>query len=198
MRPRRSDRSEAPWLIEHARGTTRCIRVMPRLRSRSRRPPRAHPRSFREDSWRNVYAGELEVRPAFALVTTKAVHRPVRRSHEVAKVEARSAKADLRESFGRHAHHSRAGGATPVNPRDGAGERRRTPSECSPYSKQLLCDTKAFVIKSRRCSRVSVSIRRLDEHGPMHRHVRTGGAERMNAGLVCGHKTQGRLQGEAR
>jgi putative ABC transport system permease protein len=30
-------------------------------------------------------------------VTTKAVHRPVRRSHEVAKVEARGAKADLQE-----------------------------------------------------------------------------------------------------
>ncbi len=30
-------------------------------------------------------------------LTMKAVHRPVRRSHEVAKVEAPSAKADLRE-----------------------------------------------------------------------------------------------------
>ena len=37
------------------------------------------------------------------------------------------------------------------------------------------------------------SIRRLDEYGPMHRHVLTGGAERMNAGLVWG-----RLRGEAR
>jgi hypothetical protein len=117
---------------------------------------------FAEDSWRNVYGGELEVRPPGALTTP------------------------------------RAGGSTSLNPRDGAGERRRTPSEFSPYSKQLLCVTKAFVIKSRLCSRVSASIRRLDEHGPMHRHVRTGGAERMNAGLVCGQQAQRRLRGEAR
>jgi len=32
----------------------------------------------------------------------------------------------------------------------------------------------------------------------MHRHVRTGGATRMNAGLVCGQQAQGRLRGEAR
>jgi hypothetical protein len=30
---------------------------------------------FGEDNRLNVYAGELDVRPAFALVTTKAVHR---------------------------------------------------------------------------------------------------------------------------
>src|SRR6266851_3120904 len=72
---------------------------------------------FAEDSWRNVYAGEREVRPAFALVTTKAVHRPVRRSHEVAKVEARSAKADLQElrpaSHQARPPHDRFGWAQP-------------------------------------------------------------------------------------
>jgi hypothetical protein len=41
---------------------------------------------FAEDSWRNVYAGELEVRPAFALPLTRRL-----------SAEARSAKVDLRE-----------------------------------------------------------------------------------------------------
>jgi len=41
-------------------------------------------------------------------------------------------------------------------------------------------------------------IRRFAERGLMHRHVRTGGATRMNAGLVCGQQAQGRLRGEAR
>jgi hypothetical protein len=58
--------------------------------------PRVHRRTFfAEDSWRNVYAGELVVRPAFAPVAMKAVRRLVRRSHDVARVEARSAKVDL-------------------------------------------------------------------------------------------------------
>jgi len=46
--------------------------------------------------------------------------------------------------------------------------------------------------------RGDTSIRQLDEHGPMHRHLRTGGSKRMNAGLVCGQQAQGRLRGEAR
>jgi DinB superfamily len=47
-------------------------------------------------------------------------------------------------------------------------------------------------------SRGYASIRWLDEHGPTHRHLLTGGAERMNAGLVCAQQAQGRLRGEAR
>jgi hypothetical protein len=90
--------------LERRQRTEPTHRGILNWQSTSMRPPLANPRSFcGEDSQLNVYAGELEVRPAFALVTTKAVHRPVRRSHEVAKVEARSAKADLRESFGRRA-----------------------------------------------------------------------------------------------
>ncbi len=46
--------------------------------------------------------------------------------------------------------------------------------------------------------RGDASIRRLDENGPMHRHLRTGGTKRMNAGLACGQQAQGRLRGEAR
>jgi hypothetical protein len=61
-----------------------------------------------------------------------------------------------------------------------------------------LCVTNAIVDAARPCSRVSGSIRRLDERGPMHRQVRSGGAERMNAGLVCGQQAQARQRGEAR
>ena len=49
---------------------------------------------FAEDSRRSVYAGEREVRPAFALVTRKV------------STEARRAKVDLSESFGRRATRS--------------------------------------------------------------------------------------------
>jgi hypothetical protein len=73
-----------------------------------------------------------------------------------------------------------------------------TPSEFRPTQNNYFVLQRPFVIKSRLCSRVSASIRRLDEHGPMHRHARPGGAERMNAGLVCGQQAQGRLRGEAR
>jgi hypothetical protein len=74
-------------------------------------------------------------------------------------------------------------------------------------------------VKTPAGSRGDASISQLDEHGPMHTHdsqgpkltqrtlyckvkrlgpMRTGGAKRMNAGLVCGQQAQGRLQGEAR
>ena len=46
--------------------------------------------------------------------------------------------------------------------------------------------------------RGDTSIRRLDEHGPMHGHLRSEGATRMNAGLVYGQQAQGHLAGEAR
>src|SRR6266508_16173 len=89
---------------------------------------------FGEDSWRNLYAGELKVRPAFA-----------RRNHEGCppkRIARRWPSASFGRQATRRAHHSWA-----------------------LYQKQLLCVTKAFVIKSRLCSRVSASIRRLDEHG---------------------------------
>ena len=55
-------------------------------------------------------------RPSLSM-RAKAVHRPVRRSHEVAKVEARSAKADLQElrpaSHQARPPHDRFGWAQP-------------------------------------------------------------------------------------
>ena len=52
-----------------------------------------------------------------------------------------------------------------------AGPAHRNLTECSPPREDTGW------------SAGDTSSRRLDEHGPMHRHVRTGGVERMNAGL---------------
>ena len=130
--------------------------------------------------------------------------RPTRRPARSAR--ASDARADRTEPAARSRSH--------VLDDRGSGRRNREPDEPVQHVARLTRSAGSLSLASAPAHRnltecsppredtgwslADTSIRRLDEHGPMHRHVRTGGAERMNAGVVCGQQAEGRLRGEAR